>query len=133
MTTQEKITKAPAGRPKRIPVSSRNRLEVIGKDANFVYRIVNDVDDRIERFQQAGYELVDVNEARLSSQRVGAGTPEGTKAAMPVGMGTTGYLMKIPKEWYEEDQRAKQAQIDMSEESIKKPNIDGAYGDIKIS
>jgi len=131
--TKETISKAPAGRPKRIPVGSRNRLDVIGKDPNFVYRIVNDVDDRVERFKQAGYELVDVNEARLSSQRVGAGTPEGTMASMPVGMGTTGYLMKIPKDWYEEDQRTKQVQIDASEESIKKPNIDGAYGEIKIS
>lgn len=131
--TKETISKAPAGRPKRIPVGSRNRLDVIGKDPNFVYRIVNDVDDRIERFKQAGYELVDVNEARLSSQRVGAGTPEGTMASMPVGMGTTGYLMKIPKDWYEEDQKTKQVQIEASEESIKKPNIDGAYGEIKIS
>jgi hypothetical protein len=131
--TKETISKAPAGRPKRIPVGSRNRLDVIGKDPNFVYRIVNDVDDRVERFKQAGYELVDVSESRLSSQRVGTGTPEGTMASMPVGMGTTGYLMKIPKEWYEEDQRLKQVQIDASEESIKKPNIDGAYGEIKIS
>ena len=131
--TKETISKAPAGRPKRIPVGSRNRLDVIGKDPNFVYRIVNDVDDRIERFKQAGYELVDVNEARLSSQRVGAGTPEGTMASMPVGMGTTGYLVKIPKDWYEDDQRTKQVQIEASEESIKKPNIDGAYGEIKIS
>jgi hypothetical protein len=131
--TKETISKAPAGRPKRIPVGSRNRLDVIGKDPNFVYRIVNDVDDRVERFKQAGYELVDVSESRLSSQRVGTGTPEGTMASMPVGMGTTGYLMKIPKEWYEEDQRLKQVQIDTSEESIKKPNIDGAYGEIKIS
>ena len=131
--TKETISKAPAGRPKRIPVGSRNRLDVIGKDPNFVYRIVNDVDDRIERFKQAGYELVDVQEARLSSQRVGAGTPEGTMASMPVGMGTTGYLMKIPKDWYEDDQRTKQVQIEASEESIKKPNIDGAYGEIKIS
>ena len=131
--TKETLSKAPAGRPKRIPVGSRNRLDVIGKDPNFVYRIVNDVDDRIERFKQAGYELVDVNEARLSSQRVGAGTPEGTMASMPVGMGTTGYLMKIPKDWYEEDQKTKQVQIEASEESIKKPNIDGAYGEIKIS
>ena len=131
--TKETISKAPAGRPKRIPVGSRNRLDVIGKDPNFVYRIVNDVDDRIERFKQAGYELVDVNESRLSSQRVGTGTPEGTMASMPVGMGTTGYLMKIPKDWYEEDQKTKQVQIEASEESIKKPNIDGAYGEIKIS
>jgi hypothetical protein len=41
--------------------------------------------------------------------------------------------MKIPKEWYDEDQAAKAARIDEAERSIKKPDIDGSYGEIKIS
>lgn len=131
--TKEAIAKAPRERVKRVPVNARNRLEVIGKDPDFVYRIVNDVDDRVERFQMAGYEPVHVSEARMASQRVGAGTPEGSVASMPVGQGTKGILMKIPKEWYEEDQRAKAQQLDAAEESIKKPDIDGAYGKVSIS
>lgn len=130
---KETINKAPQERVKRVPVSARNRLEVIGKDPDFVYRIVNDVDDRIERFKQAGYEPVNVSEARMATQRVGQGTSEGTIASMPMGQGINGILMKIPKEYYEEDQKAKAEKIEASEQSIKKPDIDGTYGEIKIS
>lgn len=131
--TKETIAKAPRERVKRVPVGSRNRLEVVGKSPEYVYRIVNDVDDRIERFKAAGYEVVPISEARMASQRVGAGSPTGSIAEMPVGGGVNGVLMKIPKEWYEEDQAAKAAKIDEAERSIKKPDIDGAYGEIKIS
>lgn len=131
--TKETIAKAPRERVKRVPVGSRNRLEVIGKSPDYVYRIVNDVDDRVELFKAAGYEVVSISEARMASQRVGQGTPTGSVAEMPVGNGVNGVLMKIPKEWYEEDQAAKAAKIDEAERSIKKPDIDGAYGEIKIS
>mgnify|MGYP000385491313 CR=1 FL=1 len=131
--TKETIAKAPRERVKRVPVGSRNRLEVIGKSPDYVYRIVNDVDDRVELFKAAGYEVVSISEARMASQRVGQGTPTGSVAEMPVGNGVNGVLMKIPKEWYEEDQAAKAARIDEAERSIKKPDIDGSYGEIKIS
>lgn len=130
---KEEISKAPKARVKRIPVGARNRLEVIGKDPNFVYRIVNDVDDRVERFKQAGYDVVDISESRMATQRVGQGTATGSIAEMPVGGGIRGVLMKIPKEWYEEDQKTKSDHLEAIESSIKKPNIDGAYGEIKIS
>ena len=131
--TKETISKAPRERVKRVPVGSRNRLEVIGKSPEYVYRIVNDVDDRIDRFKAAGYEVVHTSEARLSSQRVGTGSEKGSVAEMPVGNGVNGVLMKIPKEWYDEDQAAKAARIDEAERHIKKPDLDGAYGEIKIS
>jgi hypothetical protein len=34
--------------------------------------------------------------------------------------GTKAFVMRIPKEWYEEDQKAKQSQVDELEQSIKK-------------
>ena len=55
---KEPIVKAPSGRVRRIPLSGRNVLTVQGKDPNYAYRIVNDEEDRIARFQDAGYELV---------------------------------------------------------------------------
>lgn len=130
--TEETIAKAPKTRVKRVPVGTRNRLEVIGKNPDYEYRIVNDVDDRIDRFKAAGYEVVPVSESRLATQRVGQGTPTGSIAEMPVGGGIRGVLMKIPKEWYQEDQKLKQEAIDETERSIK-PKNDGTYGDIKIS
>jgi len=53
MTRQSNSTVASA-RPKRVPISSRNRLAVKQKEDGYSYRIVNDVDDRIARFQDAG-------------------------------------------------------------------------------
>lgn len=131
--TEETINKAPKTRAKRIPVGTRNRLEVIGKSPDYVYRIVNDVDDRVERFKAAGYDVVPISESRLATQRVGQGTPTGSISEMPVGGGVRGVLMKIPKDWYEEDQKLKAAAVEETERSIKKPNIDGSYGDIKVS
>ena len=64
--TKETIAKAPRERVKRVPVGSRNRLEVIGKSPDYVYRIVNDVDDRVELFKAAGYEVVSISEARMA-------------------------------------------------------------------
>jgi hypothetical protein len=52
----------------------------------------------------------------------------GSKVTVPVGNGETGYLMKIPKEYYLEDQAAKEAEIKRLEQSmnVKKK---GQYGD----
>jgi hypothetical protein len=38
-----------------------------------------------------------------------------------VGKGVVAYLMAIPLEFYEEDQRAKQREIDEMEKAIKRP------------
>ena len=133
MTTQ----KAPSGRPKRQPVGQRSRLNVTGKDENYVYRFVNDIGDRIEMFREAGYEIVDRSKHRIGDNRVDIAKPEGSAATVSVGVkpngdGMRAYLMRIPKEYYEEDQAAKRANNNSLVESMKQPNIDGAYGEITI-
>ena len=59
--TKESIAKTPRGRTTRSPVNQRNILSVKGKDPGYVYRIVNDTGDRIQMFEEAGYELVDAS------------------------------------------------------------------------
>lgn len=127
--TKENLSKAPSGRPKRIPVGSRPRLHVINKDPNYVYRVVNDENGRVQIFQQAGYEVVNAAEHSLQNLRVEG---RATDNVIPVGGGTNGVLMRIPKEFYEEDQAAKEKALREREMAILSPKIDGAYGKISL-
>lgn len=127
--------KAPRGRVKRQPIRARGRLNVNGKDENYVYRFVNDVGDRIQMFQEAGYELVSKQDHKIVDNRLDIAIPDGTNAMVSVGVKNNGdaqraYLMRIRREWYEEDQAEKQKDIKAVQEQIKNPNIDGAYGKI---
>lgn len=135
MTNKESISKAPSGRVARTPVGQRNILTVKGKDPNYEYRIVNDVDDRVTQFQDAGYvidgdEAVDVGDKRASS---GSGYAPGSKKMFSVGGGIKAFVMKIKKEWYDEDQAEKQRKADAQEASIKEKALSGTYGELKIS
>lgn len=130
--------KVPSGRVKRQPIGARGRLNVQGKDPEFHYRLVNDSGDRINQFVEAGYEMVTRADHRIGDNRVDVASSEGTHASVSVGVKSNGepqrgYLMRIKNEWYEEDQKAKLANIQEQENQIKKPKIDGTYGEIKIS
>ena len=109
---KESIAKAPSGRVKRIPVSGRNVLTVQGKDPNYVYRIVNDDADRVSRFQDGGYELVQEDSVQVGDKRLSTPSAEGTVKQISVGGGRKGYVMRIRKEFYDEDQKAKQDLVD---------------------
>lgn len=134
MTVENKelISKAPSGRVKRIPVSGRNRLTVQGKDPNFVYRIVNDEDDRVARFTEGGYEPVQDEAVKVGNDRASAASLVGSVKHFPVGGGKRGVLMRIRKDWYEEDQKAKAEVVDQQEATIKKKALDGTYGSLKV-
>ena len=127
-------TSASAPRIKRTPISGRNILTVSGKEPGYNYRIVNDEPDRIAQFIDAGYELVDSSQVRVGDRRVDAGGPEGSKAQVAVGKGTKAYVMRIKDEYFQEDQKAKQDNIDKLEQSIKQPTLNKAdYGSVSIS
>lgn len=133
--TKEAIAKSPSGRVKRTPIGSRNVLTVQGKDPNYHYRIVNDEGDRIAAFEEAGYELVEATDVRIGDKRVNKPSAEGTKAQAAVGLGMKAYVMRIPKDWHDEDQKSKQAKIDSLEQSMKETAQNGSYnyGKIDIS
>ena len=133
MAEKEAISKAPVGRVTRTPVSQRNVLTVKGKDPNYVYRVVNDVDDRVAQFLEGGYELVENETHDVGDKRVSQGTSIGSKKIFSVGQGVKGHLMRIRKEWYEEDQNRKQQFVDKQEASIKEKALDGNYGKLEIT
>ncbi len=130
---KEAIAKAPSGRTQRTPVGTRNVLTVAGKDPSYVYRIINDSGDRVQEFLDAGYELVSASSVRVGDKRVGKATAEGTGSQVSVGQGMKGYIVRIRKEWYEEDQAAKQQRVADSEAATKAKALDGTYGQLEIS
>ena len=109
-----------AARPTRQPLGARNRLTFPTEklDPNYHYHIINDQDDRLALAQAGGYEFV-TGTSTLGDQRAGEGGAIDSRVSKPVGGGTRGYLMRIPKEFYEEDQRAKVAATEETEKAIK--------------
>ena len=130
---KEAISKAPVGRVTRVPVSQRNVLTVKGKDPNYVYRVVNDVDDRVAQFLEGGYELVDKVSTGVGDPRASQGTAIGSKQEVSVGQGIKAKVMRIKREWYEEDQDRKQKFVDQQEASIREKALDGNYGKLDIT
>jgi hypothetical protein len=115
-------------RPKRVPLGQRNRLSFGNQDPNFVYRVINDQDERLQQAQEAGYEFV-VSDQPLGDKRAAEGGKIDSRVSKPVGNNTRGYLMRIPKEYYHEDQNAKMGEIDEMEKALKPDKKAGQYGD----
>jgi hypothetical protein len=115
-------------RPKRTPLGQRNRLSFGKQDPNFVYRVINDQDDRLSQAQEAGYEFVTGDEP-LGDKRAAEGGKIDSRVSKPVGNNTRGFLMRIPKEFYTEDQNAKMGVIEEMEKALKPDKKAGQYGD----
>lgn len=115
---------------KRIPVSgNRDVLTVDGKEEGFQYRWVLDLGNRVEKFKRGGWEVV-THDVLVGDARAATPSALGT-----VTQATSGdrklILMRIPSEYYKEDQDSKESNIKALEESMGK-NVDGAYGSIRI-
>ena len=119
-------------RPKRVPVGGpRNILTVAQKDPNFVYRWVNDVPGRIAAFKEGGYEVV-TSDNEVGDKTVDRGSKLGSAITKSVGGQITAVLMRIPKEWYDEDQAAKQKDVDILEATMRDQSQRGDYGSVKV-
>lgn len=131
---KEPITKSPSGRVRRTPITVRNRLTVKDKDPNFVYRIVNTTDahgsDRISSFLEHGYELVE--QAQVGDKRVDISAGLGSVSEFSVGQGKKAVVMRIRKDWYDEDQAAKLAQVNAVEQTMHRDSK-ADYGKIDIT
>lgn len=120
----------------RIPLGAkRDILNVQNTPSGYKDRIVNDVDGRIERFKQAGYELVE--DAELGTSHVDGNQAVSGVVSKDVGKGVTGYLMRQREDHFIEDQAAKQRKIDESESDMRRnvksnQSTDGTYGEVKI-
>jgi hypothetical protein len=112
----------------------RQKLNVRGKDPAFEYRIVNDIDDRIQEFIDRGYEIVTDTTVQVGDKRVANPTQEGTPAKVSVGQGVKAFVMRIKKEFYEEDKQTHNATLDELEGQLRRTaKEEGLYGDIKTT
>lgn len=117
-------------RPKRTPVAERNKISFDHKEPGYVYRLVNDVEGRLDTFKEAGYEVV-TGDAALGDNEAGAGSRLGSAITKHVGNGTKGVLMRIKQEWYDEDQKKKLDDLRKAEAALKyktKNAGEGFYG-----
>lgn len=104
------------------------------KDPNYVYRFVNDTGSRIANFQAAGYEIVKDDELTVGDSRVFDPSDLGSGKKVTSNDGTVSYLMRIKKEYYEEDQAAKQNYINETERAMKQQATQSAdYGAFKVT
>lgn len=124
-----------SSRVKRTPINgTRNRLSVKGKEPGYQYRIVNDIDGRVQELQEAGYEIVADNSVSVGDKRIANPSKEGSPVKISVGQGVQAYLMRQKQEYFDEDQAAKQAVVNEMEDSIKRDAKDANfYGKLKIS
>lgn len=112
----------------------RGPQSVIGdKDPNYVYRFVNDTGSRIANFQAAGYEFVEDPTLVVGDSRVSDPNNIGSSKRVTSNDGTISYLMRTKKEYYDEDQAAKAAQVDETERAMKQDASQGMYGKITVS
>lgn len=122
-------------RPRRTSINgTRNVLTVQGKEPGFVYRIVNDDGDRVGQMEDIGYEVVCDSSVKVGDRRVANATQQGSPVRVSVGRGVQGVLMRIPKEFYDEDQAAKQNNLNELDAQMKREIKTSAdYGKVSIS
>jgi len=140
-TRQTREVALEAMRPKRVPLHEqrRNRLTFTDQDPNYVYRVVNDIDNRIEQFKLAGYEVVEHKSKVGDTAVVDGNVSLGSGTRVSVGSGRQAILMRIPKELYEADQAEKQKEVTRKENLLirkkrksSEAGEDGTYGEVSI-
>jgi hypothetical protein len=112
----EKPTPAQVSRPRRTPIGRRNRLTVENRDPAYHYRIVNDVDGRVQDLLDQDYEIV--LDAKVGDKRVDDISSLGSAKQISVGKGIKAFVMKKRKDWFQDDQDLKQKEIDDLEASM---------------
>jgi len=109
---------------KRIPVSRRNNFNYRGLDDKYYYRMVNETKGgmpNLERYLDAGYEFVhDKYRFNLDDKEIcgQVGTRVDTRIRRTVGHDQTAYLMRLPRDLYEEDQRQKSVERRRAREGL---------------
>ena len=123
-----------SARVARKPLNQRGPQAIAGdKDPSYVYRFVNDTGSRIQNFKAAGYEFVTGDDLIVGDNRVSDATDLGSAKRVISDDGTTSYLMRIKKEWFEEDQANKAAALKEQEAAMTKEASTGMYGKLNIS
>jgi hypothetical protein len=133
-------------RRERVPFSTNRRRLALHKELDgFVTRWFNDLDDRLQRAEDAGYQYVHRKEiGQVGDKDISNGnTDVNSRVSRVVGRQPTGqpiraYLMKIRKEWSEADQAKKEEVNARVDDAIRAGTSGGAkvenqYGDVRLN
>ncbi len=129
-----KLDRQETRQPVRIPVASnRAPLVVKGFDhKNFSGRWVSDQDGRLADFLAGGYTFVTRDQIHSAGEdTVETSKGQDSRITKAGGRGITLYLMRIPRNLYDEDQAVKAKEVDQIEKTMKSPGP-GTYGSVKI-
>lgn len=131
---EDALSRTRTSRPTRTPISgARNVLNVRNKKDGFVYRIVNNVGDRIAMFQGAGWEIEDDPNVTVGDRRVNKPSSMGSGVEVSVGGGQKAFLMRLPVEFYEENKAELEKRNKAAEEDIKERGKQSSdYGKVTI-
>lgn len=130
----------------RVPVSGiRDIMTLLNKeDSAYVYRWVVDVDERgsrIYKYKRGGWEFspvkTDDGDMVVGQEAVYRSKQTGSIIRMQTGGGKFSYVMRIRKEFYDDDQKAKAESIDEVERAITGTGTStgedfGQYGKVSI-
>lgn len=121
-------------RPQRASINGvRMRTKIKNQEAGYHYRLVNDLDDRVQEMIERGYEIVTDNSVSVGDKRVANPAQEGSPVKVSVGNGVNAFVMRIKDEWWEEDKAAHDAKIKATEDQIKRDlKENNFYGDVSI-
>jgi len=120
---QEAVAVTRTKRRERVPFGTHKaKLSFKNKDPNYHYHVVTDKGGRLSDAQEGGYEFV-VDEQALGANEVGRGASLDSRVVANTGTNEDGspergYLMRIPIDLYEEDQKAKQHNVNTKERAI---------------
>jgi len=114
-------------RRERVPFGGpRTRLALESQEDGFHYHWFNDVQDRIQRAKDAGYEHVHKKDVgSIGAPDVG-NKPDGLGSVVSkrVNESLSCYLMKIKQEFFDADQKLKQLESDEVDKAIFKGGAD---------
>lgn len=109
--------------------NAKNVLTVFGVEAdpNYHYRIVNDdpTTGQLQKKLDLGYEFVNAgNNVQVGDKDANSASNVGNVVSKIVGPDRNGdpmraYLLRIPKEFFEEDQEAKMAAVDKADNLLR--------------
>lgn len=132
-TNQSETQTATSDRPKRVPINgSRDVLTVKGIPENLHPCWVNE--NNVQRFLDAGYGFWN-GKAIVGDNKVDSNSGLTTGVVSKhVGNDVTAYLMVIPVELYNEDQKQLQQEISAKEAILfrSQKQADGRYGNIEV-
>ena len=124
-----------ASRRERVPFGqARTKLGVKGLPDNTVGRWVNDSDSRIQEMLDRGYRFVDKDGVFVGEDIIDGNASLDTRVSKIVGRDESGrpltaHLMAIPKDFHEEDQAAKNQEINELDTAIREGQLSRSAGD----